>query len=237
MRKLLSITLCILVCTFLMLPVSAAPSRLVDNADILSEAEERTVLQALDKVSKKHECDVVIVTVNDIGSSSMMEYADDYYDYNDYLPDGVLLLVNMGTRDMWISTSGKCISDVYVDTVFDEFTLYVSEGYYETAFLTFADSIDSMLSPPIFFIIAAMLVVGLIAALVGTGILKKQLITVRKNDTATSYVRQGSMNVTVSTDRFLYRNVTRRVRERSSSGGSSHTGSSGRSHGGGGRSF
>ncbi|MBO4220746.1 MAG: TPM domain-containing protein, partial [Clostridia bacterium] len=59
---------------------------------------------------------------------------------------------------------------------------------------------------------------------------------------AMDYVRNGSMNVTVARDLFLYKTVTFVVRQSSSSGSRSggshtHTSSSGRTHGGGGGHF
>ena len=49
-----------------------------------------------------------IVTDVDPNISSAMEAADDFFDYNGYgLGDdrsGVLLYINMSTRDVWIST-------------------------------------------------------------------------------------------------------------------------------------
>ena len=52
------------------------------------------------------------------------------------------------------------------------------------------------------------------------------------------YVRSGSMVVTGSYDNFLFNNVTRVARPKNTSSGSStHTSSSGRTHGGGGKKF
>ena len=60
---------------------------------------------------------------------------------------------------------------------------------------------------------------------------------IRKAD-AKDYVRNGSMVVTGSYDNFLFNNVTRVAKPKNTSSGSStHTSSSGRTHGGGGRSF
>jgi len=68
--------------------------------------------------------------------------------------------------------------------------------------------------------------------------MKGQLKSVRFKSAASDYTKAGSMNVTESRDLFLYRTVSRREKPRENSGGSStHTSSSGRSHGGGGRSL
>ena len=80
--------------------------------------------------------------------------------------------------------------------------------------------------------------VGGIAALLIVLSMRSQLKSVRKQN-AGAYQRAGSMQVTESRDMFLYRNVTKTVRQDNNSGGSRggggssvHRSSSGRSHGG-----
>jgi uncharacterized protein len=71
--------------------------------------------------------------------------------------------------------------------------------------------------------------------------MKSKLKTVRYKAEANSYVRPGSMNITVSRDLFLYRTVAVSPKPKSNSdsdgGSSTHTSSSGSTHGGGGGSF
>ncbi len=90
------------------------------------------------------------------------------------------------------------------------------------------------------------LVVGFVIALVIVLNMKSKLKTVRPKSGASDYVVAGSMNITRSDERFLYRNVTRTPRQQNNSngrpggrvgGGGVHIGSSGTSHGGRGGSF
>ena len=86
------------------------------------------------------------------------------------------------------------------------------------------------------------LVIGLITALIVTGVMKSRLKSVAPQRDATSYVRQGSMKLTNQRDLYLYREVHRTERPKetdsgSSGGSSTHTSSSGSTHGGGGGSF
>ena len=84
------------------------------------------------------------------------------------------------------------------------------------------------------------LVVGAVIGFIGLGGLKAKMKTVRFKRDADSYIVRDSLNITRSSDRFLYSNVsrTRIVHEESSSGGSStHVSSSGTTHGGGGGKF
>ncbi|MBR6514633.1 MAG: hypothetical protein IKT46_07360 [Clostridia bacterium] len=52
------------------------------------------------------------------------------------------------------------------------------------------------------------LVVGLIVSFIATSIMKGQLKSVRKKDTASDYLKKGSFKVTHSRDIFLYKRVT-----------------------------
>jgi len=65
-------------------------------------------------------------------------------------------------------------------------------------------------------------------------ILKGQLKSVHKQNTAHVYVKQGSMHVDLKQDIFLYRNVTRtRKQEREKSSSSSGSDGTARTKGGG----
>lgn len=93
--------------------------------------------------------------------------------------------------------------------------------------------------------IGVALVIGLIAAVIYTSVLKGQLKSVASATHAANYTRKGSFKLTDRSEVFLYRNVTRRARQQNNghSGGhsgarsgsshsSTHRSSSGRSHGG-----
>ena len=79
--------------------------------------------------------------------------------------------------------------------------------------------------------------VGLITALIVTSIMKGKLKTIRPQNTADNYVREGSMVLSQQADLFLYSRVTRVAKPkdnlsksgpRISSSGTSHGGRGGR---------
>lgn len=72
-------------------------------------------------------------------------------------------------------------------------------------------------------------------ALIIVGSMKGKLKSVHSQAAANSYMKKDSLNVTESTDLFLYHNMTRteKKKESSSEGSSTHTSSSGTTHGGG----
>lgn len=251
-------------CITAVIPAFAAGNlpRLVDNADLLTDREERTLFAKLDEISQRQEADIVVVTVDSLNGKLPMAYADDFYDGNGYREDGVLLLVSMEYRDWWISTSGygiTAITDAGIDYIADQFLPDLSDGDYADAFTTFAGLCDDFFTqaktgepydrghmPKEPFNVARNLliavIVGFVIALIVTGVMKGKLKTVRFQSDADRYVRTNSMQVTERRDLFLYTHVDRHPRPKETSSGSSggssiHTSFSGRSHGGGGGKF
>ena len=238
-------------------------SRLVDNADLVLDTEEATLLKKLDEISERQQLDVVVVTVESVGDKTPTEYADDFYDYNGYgygeNRDGILLLVSMENSDWHITPMGYGITaftDAGIEYLSEQFLDDLGDGNYAAAFTTYAEKCDEFITKaktgepfdngnlpkePYDFLVWILIsaVVGVVAALIITRVMKGKLKTVRFQPVASNYVRQGSMNLTNSQDIFLYTHVDRRPRpkENSSGGSSTHSSSSGTSHGGGGGHF
>ena len=192
-RKMISLLTVLLALTMIVLTVSAASPRLADEAGLLSNAECAAIEKQLDDLSAQYGLDVVIVTTDSTGSRTPMEYADDYFDYNNYAPDGVLLLVSMEEGDWWISTTGYGITaftDAGIAYIGENIVPYLSDGEYAGAFTVFAQLCDQFLSQaktgdpfdthnlpkepfkPIRNVIIA-LVIGLAAAFFATGSMKR----------------------------------------------------------------
>ena len=234
----------------------AATPRLVDDADLLTAAEEAMLLSKLDEISQRQSMDVVVITANTLGGKSPMEYADDFYDTHGYGADGVLLLVSMEERDWWISTIGYGITaftDAGIEYLGEQFTPSLSDEYYAEAFDIFAQKCDEFITQArtgdpydthnlpkepfdVVFNLIIALVIGFVVSLIATGIMRSKLKSVRSQDAAADYVRPGSMHVTHSRDFFLYRQVHRTPRPKDG-GSSTHRSSSGQTHGGGGGKF
>lgn len=239
--------------------------RLVDEAGLLSEAERADILGKLDLVSERQKLDIVIVTMDSIGTSYPEAFADDYFDYHSYgyneSRDGVLLLISMKDRDWHMSTRGyaiKAFTDAGMDYISEKFVPYLSKGDYASAFDVFIGECDRFVTharngkpydignlpktydAPV--IIAGSVTVGLIIAVIVVIVFMGQLKSVRAKKNAADYIVDGSMKIDDSRDIYLYANVTKRARPKqnsSSSGGgsSTHRSSSGASHGGRGGKF
>ncbi len=252
-KRIISLFVTVICLSFMLSVIAGAsgPALLVDDADILTDVEEEVLLERLESVSSEYGADVVIVTVNSTGDLSPMEYADDYFDYNGYGQgddnSGVLLLMDMGGREMWISTCGFCIEaidDYSIEGIFDNMSFDIENELYTDAFNRYIDDCEYYIDGYIngyptnyFMLVIVALVIGLIIALIVTGVMKGKLKSVRARAAAADYVKAGSMNVVLSNDLFLYRTITRTKKEENKSSSSTHRSSSGASHGGGGRSF
>lgn len=59
------------------------------------------------------------------------------------------------------------------------------------------------------------LAVGVLIGFLVVGGMKRQLTTVRRQESAFEYLTPGSLNLTVSTDLFLYENTTRTPKPKS----------------------
>lgn len=212
----------------------------IDDAGLIENDKELS--ERLEDIGSEYNLDIVIVTVDSLGGKTATEFADDFYDYNDYADDGILFLIGMEYRDWAISTKGKCISafnDNIQQEMISEMRYSLSNNDFEAAFDIFADSCeDTLHSVKVMGIVIPLgvaVVVGLIAAIIVTMIFKRQLTSVNFQRNADSYVERNSIRVTQSQNIFLYKTLSKTRRESSSSGGSgssTHTSSSGSTHGG-----
>ncbi len=264
MKRIHIIAFALLFCLLMTAGVNAAGTapRLVDDADILDDAEENTLLAKLDGISERQMVDIVIHTVSSIGDTAVMEAADNIFESYGYGMDAerscILLLVSMEHRDWHITTAGygiKAVTDAGLAYMSEQFIPHLSGGDYLTAFTVYADTCDDFLNRarsgdpfdtddlpkepfPAVRNFLVCLVIGIIAAWIITGKQKAQLYTVRKQDGARTYTKENSMRVAESKDFFLYRTVSRTEKSDNSSGGSTtHKTDSGTTLGGGGGKF
>ena len=226
----------------------------VDNANLLSESEESALENKLKEISERQKCDVVVLTVNSLGSKDATQYADDYYDYNGYgygtNHDGILLLISMKDRDWAVSTCGfgiKAFTDDGIEYLSDQFMSDLSDGNYANAFNIYAEKCDDFIQQakngrpynsynlprkPLSLVwIPVCIILGFVIATLIVSYMKRKLKSVRMQAGAGAYVRDGSMRITDSRDIFLYSSVTRTAIPKSN-GSSTHSSSSGRTHGG-----
>ncbi len=156
MKKLLALLTAVFLLFSLTIAAFAVPDadpseRLYDYADLLSDSEEAAFREELLFLTECYGMDAAVVLTDDAEGLSSAAYADDFYDYNGFSYDGLLMLVNMDAREVWISTSGTAIQ-TFTDGVIDDMTYdiaaYLGEGDYAGAVDSFLDLCDYHLQRP-----------------------------------------------------------------------------------------
>ncbi len=232
----------------------------IDQAGVLTESEAKGLLGLLEGVTNKHSFDTVVLVLDSLEGKEPMLYAADFFEQNGYGQgselDGAILLVSVKDRDFAFATFGfgmKAFTTAGQEYLDKLFLPELKEDNYYGAFVAYTEAVDDFLTKakagkpydqgniPLTdserdsyrgFAILGSLVIALIIAFVVTRIWKGQLVSVRKEDLAQSYVREGSMSVEVESDTFLYSHVDQTEKPQESNNSSSHSSSSGREYSG-----
>ncbi len=237
-------------------PAVDAKEKIYDFADLYDDEEEKLLYNKVNSYINSYNMDLVIVTIDKNNKASPMEYADDFYDYNDFgissNRDGVLFLIDMQTREIYMSTTGTAIdmyNDYRIDEALDKVYQYMTDQDYYEGTSDYIEIIgdyaeagfpknNSSYGKGSFNPVVVSIVFSAIVTAIIMGILISKNKLVRKATTAEEYLNKESVNIKSISDVLISSNTTRHKIERSSGGGSStHSGSSGGSHGGGGHGF
>ena len=239
---------------FLGFSVSSAAGKksVIDDAGLIKASDEKELDKKIKNI-QKDKFDVVILTVKSLDGKSAQDYADDYYDNNDYGLDneksGVLFLVSKGDRKYHISTKGagiKAFTDYGIGRIKEEIKPYLSDGDYFNAcdeFLIISYDTDNPYNEEIDYVILEViaLVIAFVIALISVGIMRLRMNTAKPKGTAMEYIKKGSFKLTSEKDIFMYSTVTKTAKpkdnDNSAGGSTTHVSSSGSEHGGGGGSF
>lgn len=236
---------------------SMAENRVIDEADLLTDAQEAALEEQIEQIRTQRQMDVVLLLKQSIGNSLPRYYAADYYDQGGYglgeSKDGVLFLLNMNSRDYFTLTTGNAIdvfTDARLDRMHEEIVPYLSNGEYFTALEKYLHRVDTIMSlgvpentqaaVAIFTpveranqLFPIVLIAALVISVITVLVMKGQLKTVRRKREATSYLQNGSFHLTRVNDIYLYTTTQRRKIETESQ----HGGGGGGSRGGGSSTF
>lgn len=267
LRKLMLLVMSVsIMSVFLGFSVSSAAGKksVIDDAGLIKASDEKKLDKKIKNI-QKDKFDVVILTVKSLDGKSAQDYADDYYDNNDYGLDneksGVLFLVSKGDRKYHISTKGagiKAFTDYGIGRIKEEIKPYLSDGDYFNAcdeFLNITKNFvkaykdgtpydtDNPYNEEIDYVILEViaLVIAFVIALISVGIMRLRMNTAKPKGTAMEYIKKGSFKLTSEKDIFMYSTVTKTAKpkdnDNSAGGSTTHVSSSGSEHGGGGGSF
>ena len=150
LRKISMLLLLLLTAGTLLCGFDSEEQKVYDDADLLTEEEEAELQELLVETAQRIEQDLIIVTTDDAEGKSSMEYADDFFDehgfgYEKSNGSGVLYLIDMDNRQIYISTAGTGIeqyTDNEIESTLDVLYEHVSDqDYYDscTAFVKEAE--------------------------------------------------------------------------------------------------
>ncbi|MBR3819272.1 MAG: TPM domain-containing protein [Clostridia bacterium] len=122
-----------------------------DRASLFSEEETERVDEAAYEFANSTEFSVAVVTTEDAMGKSAMEFADDYYDSlifsSGWSENGILFLIDMDNREIYVSCAGLCIdeySDYELNKIVDSGYFYVTEGEYADCIITMIYSAEKL---------------------------------------------------------------------------------------------
>ena len=244
--------LCIFLLLCLLLAGTAfampAEEHVRDNAGVLSREDLAQLGELLAEISHEHGISVIAVTTRSV-NSTIENYAEEEFCRGNVTDDGIILtlLFSNAGNQYYFFAKNACY-DIMQPKGFDRLeeicVPMLKQGDYAGAIEAFAlTTEDLFLNPPMVEPTKALTVprillciaIGVILSFAGPmSILKAQLRSVRQQTGASEYIRRNSLIVSKSTDRFLYRNVSKSARAQSSPGRSGGGGGGSRSGGRGG---
>lgn len=235
--------------------------RVVDESDLLSDAEEQALDTKLAAYEQAHGIRILIGTVKNTHGEVLGKVANAVVDRisDDGANGTIVLLLAPRQRDFYISTENKMRERITdgdgIDYLAEQFVPALKENKYGEGFTAFAAAVDEMVTyyekegkpynPNGFILTVATLVAALIAAAITYFIaldeLSTSMRTVMKAYEADDYLERGSFRLTHKDDVFLrttksYQKKHKEETSSSSSSSSSNITTSSRdeSHGGGG---
>ena len=248
---------CLLILTALFLPSfsstaeEAVPS-LFDGANLLDTDQAENLRKQIAVMEKKHHVRIAVVTQKTLDGQRIGDAADRLADmyYSDGENGNIVLLIDMGSREYYVSTDSEMRKKITDETGMDEmrkaFTEELSSGNYEGAFNAYVSVTDRLLTyyekegkpydPADAFSPMALLAGGVLAFLAALGIRGRLIDTmsnVKPVVSVSEFLEKDSFHLTSESDRYLYTNriVTPIPRQSEQSS----QGSSGGHGGGGGR--
>ena len=230
-----------------------------DGAGLLTDDEISSLSDKLAAIEDQYQCDVAVLTLNDINGYDVEDYTDAIFFRRGYGygsdKDCVMFTISMADRDWRLLTYGFgaiAISNEYgFDYITDRVVPKLSDGDYYDAFNTFADLTEAFLKEAregtpysdehpakLTFLSHALpylmsFGIAFIVAAIVCSVQIAAMKTANKKHRASEYMEPGSFHLTKKRDYYLY-TTTHRVKhekQESSSGGGGGGGGHVDSHG------
>ncbi|WP_434778735.1 TPM domain-containing protein [Neisseria sp. Ec49-e6-T10] len=124
--------------------------KIYDYAQLFTQTEKNNLSQIAQDIAKNERIDIAVVTTNKPNGKTSRDYADDFYDAYQfgYGEDrsGLIMLINMKEREIWISTTGKAIdifTDQKINLILDSIYIDLAQNHYFNASKQFLELSES----------------------------------------------------------------------------------------------
>lgn len=128
--------------------------KIYDFADLLSDNEERELLDYVESFISKYNMDMALVTINEnpygVSDYGSKVYAQDFYYYNRFgigsSHDGIILLIDMFNRYIYMATKGEAMlvfDDSRIDNITEVAYNYLKNGNYYQGYKAMIDKASS----------------------------------------------------------------------------------------------
>ncbi len=232
-----------------------------DQASLFTSDEKLELENQAKAVSDQYDMDVVIVTTDNTSNKSSQVYADDFYEDNNIgrnnSSDGILLLIDLDNREVYISTSGaaiKYLSDQRLDNIINQVLEngMADQDYYRASVKFLKSSSDYLSKGVITKTPSTLKVKGFKALTPLKGIVSfvsgslasvlyffnnKSKYKMEKPNKYNNFRKNSQVNFINKEDRFIERKTLEKAVENIESSTTTHTSTSGKVHGGKGRKF
>ncbi len=238
--------------------VSATEQRVFDMAGLLNNEEVLRLEESINRLKEELLIDIVIVTTDDAAGKTSRAFADDYYDDHGFglgsEYDGLLLLINMDHREVYISTAGLAIdyfTDARLDSILDALVPYLADASYFATCNTFLDYVSRYVQAGVpegqyrvdeselsfsgrlrrsLSNSLSYLLIGMVISTLVVGIMASRNRGMIKTST-TTYLNENSVDIISRRDRLINTSVSKtKINTSSGSGKSSSRGSRSTTH-------
>lgn len=230
-QLILLLVLCLVSFAF---PAFAGEQKVFDYADLLTTEEEAELQQMAEAMVTDWAMDLAFLTTYDTEGLPVREYGAQFYIEQDLGVgpdyDGVIFVVDMGTREAQIVTSGKAIdvfTDYYVEKMWSNMQGDFADGYYFWGMETLVNDMkyynaeyQKYLTDPNYVseyeaemseegvsgvLLIGAFVVSLIVAAVSVAVMKSHSKNVRPYSAGEAYLKQNGFYL--STDKNIFANT------------------------------
>ncbi len=152
MKKILSVILSLFILFLLGINAFASFNIMIDDSAFLfTEDESAEIISFANGFAESNNFSVAVVTTDDAMGKTASEYADDYYDdliFNGgWSEDGMLFLIDMDNREVYVSCAGLCIdeyTDYELNSIIDSGYSYVVNGDYADCIVAMIEEAEKL---------------------------------------------------------------------------------------------